>query len=137
MTEELERKVNIILDKRRYRTYFDSLSHEFGETEIEYKLDKLAILAYKNLIELVIEHYLNRFEDDVFYRKLTVMTIALATTLKYYIGYIRYEKYPITDEELFKKDENDLKWIIATLKEELINTYIPKRGYNKIFTPYL
>ncbi len=119
MTDEQSNTVNKILDYRRYRYYFDHLSDEFGRTKVDYKVDRLAILTQENLLDITIETYLGKYET---YR-LDEITRSLASTLKYLIGFIRYDKYPTIDKELSKLDTEDLGEIILLFKKEILNKY--------------
>ncbi len=66
-----------------YRCFFDSCSSEFNRTEIEpYKLDKIAWLIYKDLLEKFIKNYTENLEDYTFYHKKSIMEQELLNTLR-------------------------------------------------------
>ena len=137
MTYEQEKAINKILRKKRRRIYLDFGAHEFAEISLEFNLDRLAELVYAELFDILIKDYLGGFEDLPEYHKLTIMSRSLASTLKGYIGIIRNGSFHKQDIKMLYKTEDDMEYIISEFKNDIVEIYIPKRGYKEIFHPYL
>lgn len=120
-------EINIILDYKSRKSLLDSLSHEFGTSEMEEKLITLASLNYFGLLETFILDY------EKNHQYVTHVLHNLKPTLILLIIFTRFGKYRNVKEF----DEFSLKELINILKIELSENIAVNFSMNKLIDSFL
>ena len=118
-------KIIDTLDHRPMRAFFDGFSDQYRTYgNIDYKIERLAALHFKGLLDGTIKYYLKKYERYGNYDvKNDIMKKELNRCLKFYISYMRYGNILLFDNEIRDKTHDELDFIIAVFKKEIEEKY--------------